>query len=126
MSDHITTLLLMLALFQVKHLFADYFLQTQAMLSARAIYLHAGRAQHAALHAVGSVLVMAPLGVSWGLVCLLALAELVIHFHIDFAKGWWSDRTGFETTDAGYWRAFGVDQLAHQLTYVAMLWCVFQ
>lgn len=122
MSDQATTLLVLLALFQVKHLFADFYLQTSKMLSARSVYLHVGRAQHAGIHALGSFLVLLPFGGPWGLILALVIAEWIVHFHIDFGKGWWSDRTGFAPTDAGYWRAFGVDQWAHQWTYIAMVW----
>ena len=124
MLDPTTILLLLLALFQVKHLFADFFLQTPKMLSAGATYAHVGRAQHAGVHMVGSLVVLLPFGLSWGVILALLLAEGIAHYHIDFAKGWWSARTGFETTQAGYWRAFGTDQIAHQLTYIAMVWAV--
>ncbi|MEP3918302.1 DUF3307 domain-containing protein [Ascidiaceihabitans sp.] len=124
--DQITLMLVMLALFQVKHLFADFYLQTPKMLSAGAIYVHVGRAQHAVVHVVGSFLVLLPFGLlaglSWALVVGLLAVEWMLHYHIDFGKGWWSKRTAFTTTDAGYWRAFGMDQLAHQWTYIAMVW----
>ena len=60
--DETATLLVMLALFQVKHLFADFYLQTPKMLSARSVYLHVGRAQHAGVHVLGSLLVLLPFG----------------------------------------------------------------
>ena len=56
----------------------------------------------------------------WGLP--LILAEWVAHYHIDWAKGRWSDRTCHTPADAGFWRAMGADQALHQMTYLAMAW----
>ena len=41
---------------------------------------------------------------------------------IDLTKGRHAEMTGHGPEDAGYWRAFGVDQLAHQVTYVGIVW----
>lgn len=120
----VTTVLVLLALLTVKHMFADYFLQTPAMLRARDEYLHAGRAQHCAVHVAGSALVLFGFGVNAGLVVLVLVAEFVLHYHIDFGKGVWSERAGHTPAQAGYWRAFGVDQTLHQLTYIGMVMLV--
>lgn len=113
-----------LGLFQVKHMFADFFLQTPMMLKDRGMYLHAGRALHCAVHAVGSVLCMVLLGVPAAVLALVVAAEWVVHYHIDWGKGRWSDVKGHGPNHAGYWRAFGADQMLHQLTYLAMLWAL--
>jgi len=117
-----TTLLILLFLLQIKHMFADYFWQTSRMLCDRGRYVHMGRAQHAGLHALGSALAFLIVGAPVPLVLAIIFAEWVAHYHIDWAKGRWSDRTGDTPTDAGYWRAMGVDQALHQLTYLAMVW----
>ena len=117
-----TSLLVLLFLFQIKHMFADFYLQTPRMLSDRGRYVHMGRAQHAGVHAVGSALVLLIVGSSVTLVLPLILAEWVAHYHIDWAKGRWSDRTCHTPADAGFWRAMGADQALHQMTYLAMAW----
>lgn len=122
MDITLSTALLLLIALQIKHLFADFFLQTPRMLTGRGTYLHMGRAQHAGLHAVFSfgclMLVSAPIPFA----VILCAVELVLHYHIDWAKGRYSDKVQHGPNDAGYWRAFGTDQLMHQLTYVAMIW----
>jgi hypothetical protein len=118
------TTLTLLVLLQVKHMFADFFMQTPRMLSARSVYLHVGRAQHAAIHAAFSSLVFLVIGAPIVFVILLCLFEGVVHFHIDYAKGRYSEKAGHGPDQSGYWRAFGVDQTLHQLTYVAMI-CVW-
>ena len=120
----VNTALLLLVLFMTKHLFADYFLQTRMMLSNRGVYFHPGRGLHCLIHVVGSWIAMALVGVPLGLTIVILIAEWLAHYHIDFAKGRWSEMKDHGPEDAGYWRAFGTDQLLHQLTYVLMVWAV--
>ena len=122
MTPAIQTLLILLFLLQVKHMFADFFLQTPRMLAVRGQYAHFGRAQHAAIHAGGSAIALVVLGAPSTFIVVLCVLEWAVHYHIDWAKGVHSERTGHGPDNAVYWRAFGVDQALHQLTYVAMLW----
>jgi hypothetical protein len=120
-SDVASTILLLFCLLQIKHMFADYFLQTPRMLAGRGTYLHLGRAQHAAVHAVGSAIAFALVGTPFLFIPVICLAEWVLHFHIDWGKAKHSERTQLTPTDAGYWRAAGLDQALHQLTYIGMV-----
>ena len=122
MSLILQSVFILLVLLQLKHMFADYFLQTPRMLAGRSIYLHWGRVQHAGLHAVFSLAVFAIIGMPFWLNLLLCFAEWVVHFHIDFGKARYSEKKAHGPADAGFWRAFGFDQLLHQLTYIAMIW----
>lgn len=122
MPDTIVTLLLLICLLQIKHMFADYFMQTRKMLEGRGQYFHIGRAQHSAIHAIGSILCFLVIGAPLVFVVTLALAEWVVHFHIDWGKARYCDGKDFDPYQAGFWRAAGVDQALHQLTYVGMLW----
>ncbi|OAN74085.1 hypothetical protein A8B82_18880 [Sulfitobacter sp. EhC04] len=124
MTIEMQMVLLLLTLLQVKHLFADYFLQTPRMLSDRARYLHLGRVQHAGVHTGLSLVALLLVGVGPMLALVIFLAEGVAHFHIDWIKGRHAESSGKGPDQAGYWHAFGVDQMMHQLTYVAMLWAV--
>lgn len=122
MSGIVSTILILFVLFQIKHMFADYFLQTPRMLSGRGRYWHIGRAQHAGVHAIGSVIVFAAVGTGWLFILLIAAAEWVVHFNIDWGKAHYSDRKNLNPAEAAFWRAAGCDQALHQLTYVAMVW----
>lgn len=126
MTPALQTALILLVLLQVKHLFADYFLQTPRMLMNRAVYLHIGRLQHAGLHAVFSVFVFLAVGAPLVFTLVLCLIEWVVHYHIDWLKGWYSEKAQDGPEDAAYWRAFGTDQFLHQMTYVVMMlaWAV--
>nr|WP_237215637.1 DUF3307 domain-containing protein [Ruegeria lacuscaerulensis] len=113
---------LMLCLLQIKHMFADYYLQTPKMLAGRGEYFHMGRAQHAAVHVVGSVLVFLLFGAPWAFILIIAALEWIVHFNIDFAKASYSDKKQLVPTQSAFWRAAGLDQCLHNLTYVAMVW----
>jgi hypothetical protein len=116
------TVLILICLLQVKHMFADYFLQTPKMLSGRGEYLHMGRAQHAAVHVAGSAIAFLIVGAPWPFILAICAFEWVVHFNIDWAKARWSDVKGYDPHQPGFWRANGLDQALHQLTYVAMAW----
>ena len=112
----------LVCLLQIKHMFADYFLQTPRMLSGRGDYWHMGRAQHAGVHSLGSVLVFLAYGAPLGFIAVIAALEWVVHFNIDWGKARWSEMRKYDPTQAGYWRANGFDQALHHLTYLAMVW----
>lgn len=122
MTAEIQTALILLILLQVKHLFADFFLQTPRMLGGRERYVHLGRSEHAGLHALLSFLCFMIIGAPVSFAFAVCLAEMALHYHIDWLKGIYSQKAGDTPSDPSYWRAFGIDQLAHQLTYVAMIW----
>jgi hypothetical protein len=103
-------------------MFADYFLQTARMLSGRSDYMHIGRAQHAAIHAVGSAIAFVLIGASAAFILVIVAIEWVVHFHIDWAKARYSDTHDLTPAQARFWQATGLDQALHQLTYVAMVW----
>ena len=119
-TDLVFSVLLLICLFQVKHMFADFYLQTPKMLTGRDEYMHMGRAQHAAVHMVMSIPCLWIIGTGWGVLIALVVAEWIVHYHIDFWKGWHSSKKGFTPADPGFWRAVGFDQALHQLTYVTM------
>ncbi|WP_300055342.1 DUF3307 domain-containing protein [uncultured Roseobacter sp.] len=116
------TLLILLCLLQVKHMLADYFLQTRWMLEGRGRYLHMGTFVHAGIHAGGSVLAFSLVGASLAFVLPVVLLEWAVHFHIDWWKGRHTSTQDLTPADPGYWRASGIDQALHQLTYIGMIW----
>ena len=123
--DQITTVLWLVAAFQIKHLIADFFMQNAKMIMGREKYWHMGRAQHAAIHAVLSILVLALFGASPMLIFWMVLAEFIVHFHIDWGKAKFSVDKELSPDQPMYWYAMGSDQALHQLTYLVMVWAFF-
>ncbi|WP_135506988.1 DUF3307 domain-containing protein [Roseovarius aestuariivivens] len=114
-------ILIFLVLIQVKHYVADFRWQTGDMLANKGEFLHPAGMAHAGLHGLLSlpVMVLAGLG-GLGLIVVLALAEVFVHHVIDWKKAN-LQKVKTDLGEAGFWRLVGLDQAAHQLTYVAIL-----
>lgn len=106
----------------VKHYFADFVLQPPWMLSAKGKLAAPGGYAHAGVHAAGSGIVLLVCGVGPTVIAAVMAAEFVVHFAIDFAKDFVTARTNADRSPKTYWRLHGLDQFAHQLTYVAITW----
>jgi hypothetical protein len=110
----------LLCLFQVKHLLADFVLQSPYILENRRFYGHPGGLLHVAIHLVGSLIVLLIVGTPAAVIALLLLVEGVIHYHLDWAKDNFVFRRQLTTQDPVFWYATGLDQTLHQLTYIGM------
>lgn len=113
----------------IKHFVADYFLQTPWMISEKADYGKPGGLFHAGEHAVLTWITLAILGFGW-LSFLMALIDGIIHYHIDWCKSNYLrgrfafSLTPMDHTDTEYWWAMGLDQFAHYMTYVLIVWWI--
>ncbi|MEQ9056581.1 MAG: DUF3307 domain-containing protein [Roseovarius confluentis] len=116
-----TGILIFLVLVQVKHYFADFRWQTGEMLAHKGKLMHPAGLAHAGLHGLLSLPVMALAGLGGpGLIVALGLAEVFVHHVIDWQKANLQTEKA-DLGEAGFWRLVGLDQAAHQLTYVAIL-----
>lgn len=105
------------ALFIIKHLLADFLLQTSWM--AKGKELASGwlgpLLAHVALHAAGTLtitLLLAP-ELAW-----LAVVDLIVHGLIDRSKTLIQRRYRLKIEQAAYWWLFGTDQTLHHLTHL--------
>jgi len=121
MSFGMTLIVWSLALFQAKHFLCDFVLQTSYLYRNKGIYGHRAGFIHAGLHAVGSLPAILILTREAGLIAALLTAELVIHYHVDWLKIYVDRHFRLTIQQRTYWFVFGIDQLIHQLTYVAFL-----
>jgi len=55
------------------------------------------------------------IGISPMIILICGLIDLVVHYHVDWLKVKFGSK---DITNPQYWREFGADQLAHQLTYL--------
>ena len=120
MPDGMPDILWLLALLQVKHCVADFFLLTPWMMAHRKEYLHPGGLAHVGVHLAGTLAVLVLMGTAAGRGAAILLAEGMVHYHIDFAKARLNDRRGLNPGMPLYWYALGVDQALHQLSYLAL------
>lgn len=113
----------MLIVLLICHFLADFCLTTPKMIRAKAdgrniwpILLHAG------VHALLVGVCLLAFGVSWRLMLLLMLAELVTHFLIDTGKGRITARFPklADMQQKPYWILYGFDQLLHLFVIVGI------
>jgi hypothetical protein len=115
-------LLLLVLLFEVKHLLADFYLQSAAMVRLKGTYGNPVGASHSLVHAAMTPLILAvvtPLG--GGVIAVLAVAEFLIHYHTDWLKDRLTKRGGYTPAQKTYWTLVGLDQFVHRLTYLLIL-----
>jgi len=124
MSHETTLALSALLLFSLKHYLCDFVLQSQYQVQSKAIYGHGGGFIHAALHAGTSIVPLLVLTRSLPVIGTIVIIEFLLHYHVDWAKARVDERYGWTNQDKGYWIVLGLDQLIHQLTYLAITWIV--
>jgi hypothetical protein len=106
----------------IKHFICDFPLQRRYQYHHKGIYGHPGGLLHAAIHGIGTLLVFA-YAAPFELALTLAALDAVIHYHIDWAKNRFNTCCNFNANSGdGFWILLGLDQCAHQLTYVLLVW----
>jgi len=115
-------ILVALLLFQVKHYLADFQWQSGWMVRTKGEYGHIGGLAHAGLHGALSLPVLV-LVAPWMplLFVAIVIAEIVLHYHIDWFKASFMSRNRIDQSNVSYWRFLGLDQAAHHTTYIGIL-----
>ena len=119
-------LIALISVLNIKHFVADFPLQTSWMAKTKGIYGHRGGLIHAGIHAALTFGVLVVFGVPLLAVLVLVAVEWVIHYHIDWAKQAYTIPKGLTPADSQFWVLIGFDQLLHQLTYVGLVYVVFE
>jgi hypothetical protein len=114
------TALILLAGLEIKHYIADYLLQPGWLLKGKGSLTAPGGYVHAAIHIAGSLIVLLIVQVPLATIAWILAAEFVAHYAIDFVKYRYGSVQPVERP-ALYWALHGLDQLLHQLTYLAMI-----
>lgn len=116
-------ILLLMLLLQVKHCFADFYLQTYMQTVKKGVWLDPVGISHTTDHMYCSVAALiifsffAPLSLVSSI--LVVLVEGLTHYLVDYTKVKYGNK---DNTKPIFWTQFGLDQLAHQLTYLWMVW----
>ena len=126
LSGDVQTVLLAMAYLLVKHCLADFLFQTETQRLTKGDYGAVGGITHSLTHIVLTAPVFALLpSIGFGAVVALLAGEFTIHYHIDWLKEQVIRRNGWTSRETSFWWALGIDQLAHGLTYVALLALAF-
>jgi hypothetical protein len=123
----LSSLLLFLALLQVKHWYIDFVDQTNDEVISKGIYGDRAGIYHSLKQGAGTfVVVIIVAGWYWILwALLLAFIDFVTHYHIDWTKININKKRNLTPNDKAFWMWLGLDQLAHQLTYLGLAWMTF-
>jgi hypothetical protein len=112
------TLLIILVL-QIKHWYADFYIQSYHQTVRKGIYRDPVGISHTLDHVIGTLIALSILmpfiNISPMIILICGLIDLVVHYHVDWLKVKFGSK---DITQTRYWREFGADQLAHQLTYL--------
>lgn len=116
-------LLLLLALLQAKHCYADFVLQTYLQTVKKGVWLDPIGISHSLEHMISTLVVLLIASIFIPLatlsVILVTISEAVIHYLIDYTKVKYGSK---DNTSQIFWTQFGLDQLAHQFTYLIMVY----
>ena len=116
-------ILLLLLLLQIKHWHSDFVIQTYMQTVKKGVWLHPCGISHSLDHVWGTLVALMIFNFFVPLqaitILCVALFEGIIHYIIDFVKVKYGCK---DSTKSLFWNQFGMDQLAHQLTYLAMVW----
>lgn len=127
------------SLFLVKHFICDFPLQAfPFMYNNKGDYGHPGGLLHAGIHGAGTLLIVMG-GLLWlqgientftflniNIMCTLALTDMLVHYHIDWAKMRINKAMEWTPTNSEkFWVLMGFDQLLHNLTYVGLIYWFF-
>ena len=116
-------ILILLLLLQIKHYYADFAIQTYQQTVRKGIYRDLVGISHSLDHVWSSIIALLLFSfihpISPVVMLLLPVVEGIVHYHIDWTKVHFGSK---DLTKPVFWNQFGLDQLAHQLTYIGMIW----
>jgi hypothetical protein len=115
--------ILLLVLFILKHLICDFFLQSSYQTAGKHKFLHPGGVLHAAIHGVGTMVVLAIAVPTIGLPAMiwLGLADMFSHYAIDYMKTNGTAVFKLVPENHTYWTLFAIDQAIHWIMYVLFM-----
>jgi hypothetical protein len=115
--------IILLILFQIKHWYADFHIQTYAQTVRKGVWLDLTGISHTLDHVYASLIVLLTFSyfysVSVNIIFLLVFVEGLIHYLVDYVKVRYGTK---DSATPKYWSQFGLDQLVHQLTYLGMVY----
>jgi hypothetical protein len=122
----VESIILMLIL-QVKHCYADFYLQTYMQTVKKGVWLHPVGISHTLDHMycslIGLMLFSLFVTLNPFIIIWTVVVEGVVHYVVDYSKVKYGCK---DNTKPIFWTQFGLDQLAHQVTYIGMIWVLLR
>jgi len=115
----IVELLLILVLLEIKHWYIDFVNQSQKEVDGKGIYGNADGLMHSIKHGVVTAVIMCFFVYDPIVAIIFGFIDFVLHYHIDYIKMHYGNR---DITTKAFWAQLGLDQTAHQLTYIGLVY----
>ena len=116
----ITLIFLVLILLQIKHWYIDFVNQTEEEVKWKGTYLDWRGVKHSLKQGMGTAIVFALfIPIPWSL--LIGAIDFLFHYHIDWAKININKKYNYTIENPKFWMWLGLDQLAHQITYLGLV-----
>jgi hypothetical protein len=116
-------ILILLVLLQIKHWYADFKIQTYMQTVKKGVWLDPIGMSHTWDHMKATAVILGlfafvhPIGIIPALIVIVL--EGAYHYLIDYTKVKYGCK---DNTKPLFWNQFGLDQLAHQLSYLLIVW----
>lgn len=108
----------------VKHWYIDFVNQSMEEVHGKGIYGNAHGLMHSIKHGVATFLIFWWFLSNWPLAIILGFIDFVLHYHIDWTKININKKYNYTVENPKFWWWLGADQLAHQITYIFLIWIV--
>jgi hypothetical protein len=103
----------------VKHYLVDFVLQTQEQIDRKGTYGDWVGFKHSFDHGAFTTVVFWLFGMGSETSVWLGLLDMAVHYHVDYVKMRWGTKDMYTKA---FWSQFGLDQLAHSLTYIILVY----
>ncbi len=114
-------ILLLLLFLQIKHWYADFKIQTYLQTVKKGVWLDPIGLSHSTDHVLCTLVALLLFNLIHPLsgltILIIAFAEGILHYIIDFVKVKYGCK---DNTKPQFWNQFGLDQFAHQFTYLGI------
>jgi hypothetical protein len=112
----------LLSLLFLKHWYIDFVNQSDEEIAGKGTYGQAHGVMHSIKHGVATFIIFMVFTGGFEPSVILGFIDFVLHYHIDWVKMNINRRWGYTIENPKFWMWLGADQLAHQLTYIMLVW----
>jgi hypothetical protein len=121
----VTSIFVLLVLYQLKHFICDYPLQNVYMLGKfKDIGWVKPLLAHTGVHALATFIIAISFTQMLFLSVCLALFDMAVHFVMDRVKASPNMLGRYDIKDKRFWWSLGLDQMVHHLTHYAIIACI--
>ena len=122
-TDMLESILILLVLLQIKHWYVDFVNQNDSEIKSKGIYGDRLGLNHSFKHGMGTTLCVVLATNLWYIpfAIIMGVIDSIVHYHIDWVKSNYGRK---DITQKVFWIDIGLDQMAHQLTYIGIAYLV--